>query len=373
MTALAYLPGIGFRPSGLRLAGAASQERDGLTLTVRDIVATPLGTDIRYDITDGSGGAACIVPGQGKNAFDAGSLAFVIDGQEFAGGMCRSASVIPGGMRYALDGPRLPQDAEHAELRIRGGYHGDWNVPLEFALLRADLSPMRELDESTTHDGITVHLRGIGRAPDETAIRFNVVVAPPAFPHGAGGLQSMRRGPTALRLKDDRGREYEELLQEQMPGQTMGEELAVFGPVADDAKHLELEVPFVYVSEQLTKVEVALPVTAPVATTLGPYPIRILPTGPAPDSPRRRNFGPALSIPLDLGGWQGDRRIIYPMRIQIDGVDRGIGYGNGINAADPTPVDTLEVRPEPEAPKTLTLSGGTIQVRGPWRVRFAID
>jgi hypothetical protein len=370
---LAYLPGIGFRPSGLRLAHEASVERDGLTLTIRDIVATPLGTDIRYDITDGSDGAACIVPGKGKNAFDAGSLAFVIDGQEFAGGMCRSASVIRGGMRYVLDGPRLPQDAEQAELRIRGGYYGDWSAPIGFSVFRADLSPMRDLDASVTHEGITVHVRGIGRSAEGTALRFNVIVAPPAFPNGAGGLSSMRRGPTALRLRDDGGREYEELAQEQMPGRTMGEELAVFGPIADDTKSLELEVPFVYVSEQLTKVEVALPVSEPVGATLGPYPIRILPTGEAPDSPRRRNFGPALSIPLDLGGWQGDRRIIYPMRVQVDGVDRGIGYGNGINAADPTPIETLEVRPEPESPKVLTLSGGTIQVRGPWRVRFAID
>jgi hypothetical protein len=373
VTTLAYLPGIGFRPSGLRLAGAASEERDGLTLTVHDIVATPLGTDIRYEITGGSDGAACIVPGQDKNAFDAGSLAFVIDGQEFAGGMCRSASVIRGGMRYVFDGPRLPQDADHAELRIRNGYYGDWNVSLDFVLFRADLSPMRELDESATHEGITVHLRGIGRGPDETAIRFNIVVPRPAFPNGAGGLQSMRHGPTALRLRDDKGREYEELPPEQMPGRTMGEELGVFGAIADDAKSLELEVPFVYVSEQLTKVEVALPVTAPVEATLGPYPIRVLPTGEAPDSLRRRNFGPALSIPLDLGGWQGDRRIIYPMRVQIDGQDRGVGYGNGINAADPTPVETIEIRPEPTDPKTMTLSGGTIQIRGPWRVRFAVD
>jgi hypothetical protein len=57
----------------------------------------------------------------------------------------------------------------------------------------------------------------------------------------------------------------------------------------------------------------------------------------------------------------------------IDGADRGIGWGNGINATDPTPVDTIEIRPEPESPKLLVLGGGTIQVRGPWRVRFPRD
>jgi hypothetical protein len=35
-------------------------------------------------------------------------------------------------------------------------------------------------------------------------------------------------------------------------------------------------------------------------------------------------------------------------------------------------VTTIEFRPDPESPKLLTLSGGTLQVRGPWRVKFRL-
>jgi len=42
-----------------------------------------------------------------------------------------------------------------------------------------------------------------------------------------------------------------------------------------------------------------------------------------------------MAIALDLGDWQDDRRVLHPMRIRVDGTDRGIGYGNGMNAADP--------------------------------------
>ena len=186
---------------------------------------------------------------------------------------------------------------------------------------------------------------------------------------GLGGLHSRREGPTLLRLSDEHTRAYAEIAQPDAI-QSGGPELAVFEPLAADARELELEVPFVYVEESLAPVAVPLPVEAPVDVNLGAYPIRVLSSGPAPDSRRRRNFGPALAIRLDLGEWRGDRRLLYPARALIDGADRGIGWGNGINATDPTPVDTIEIRPEPESPKLLVLGGGTVQVRGPWRVSF---
>lgn len=127
-----------------------------------------------------------------------------------------------------------------------------------------------------------------------------------------------------------------------------------------------------YVLEIETAVVVPLPVRETTSVMLGPYPIRIASTGEAPDSPRRRNFGSALAINLDLGGWRGDRRVLFPSHVLVDGQDRGIGYGNGINAVAPEPVDLIEVRmQEPLSVKQLTLLGATVQVRGPWRLTFA--
>jgi len=88
--------------------------------------------------------------------------------------------------------------------------------------------------------------------------------------------------------------------------------------------------------------------------------------------PPRRNFGPALAVRLHLGGWQGDRRMLFPSRGLVDGSDLGLGYGNGIKATAPEPVDAIEIRmPDPNAPKMLTLIAPIVQVRGPWRIRFA--
>jgi hypothetical protein len=233
---------------------------------------------------------------------------------------------------------------------------------------------MRDVDASMTHEDITVRLKGVARSASSTAVAFEVSTAGQGtWPAGAGGLHGRRYEASLLRIRDDKGREYQEIPEEDLVTRDVGQELAVFGPLPDDVRELELEIPMVYVSEELPPVDIALPVIEPVEAKLGPHPFRVLSTGPAPDSRRRQNFGPALSIALDIGAWQGDRRLLFPGGIKIDGQQRGMGYGNGINAADPKPVETLEVRPEPESPKVLTLSGGTIQVRGPWRVRFALD
>jgi hypothetical protein len=373
MGALTFVPGVGFRQPGVRLAAPSSVERDGLTLTVRELVCAPEGTDLTYDISDGSPGGTCIIPGKGQNAFDAGRIVFRVGDQQHGGLMLRSARVIAGGMRYVCAGGALPMATDHLELSITGGYYGDWSIPLDLVPFTADDGAMRSLDATATHEGITIHVRGISTTAAATALSSEMTSdAAVQRMCGLGGLHSRRDGPSLLRLRDEHARMYAEIAQPDAV-ESGGPALAVFEPLAADARELELEVPFVYVEESLAPVTVPLPVEAPVDLTLGAYPIRILSSGPAPDSRRRQNFGPALAIRLDLGQWHGDRRVLHPARATIDGQDRGIGWGNGINTTDPTPVDTIEIRPEPESPKLLTLAGGTVQVRGPWRVRFARD
>ena len=73
---------------------------------------------------------------------------------------------------------------------------------------------------------------------------------------------------------------------------------------------------------------------------------------------------------VDGVGGLHDRRY-GPSCLLVDGQNLGMGYGNGINAADPKPVETIEVRlADPLAVKRLTISGGTLQVLGPWNVGF---
>jgi hypothetical protein len=276
MGALTFVPGVGFRQPGLRLASPSSVERGGLTLTVRELICAPEGTDLTYDISDGSQSGTCIIPGKGQNAFDAGRIVFRVGDQRHGGLMLRSARVIAGGMRYVCAGGQLPIATDHVELSVTGGYYGDWSIPLDLVHFTAEDGAMRSLDATATHEGITIHVRGISGTAAATALSIEMTSDTPIERMcGLGGLHSRRDGPSLLRLRDEHERTYAEIAQPDAI-ESGGPELAVFEPLAPDARELELEVPFVYVEESLAPVAVPLPVEAPLDQTLGAYPIRIL-------------------------------------------------------------------------------------------------
>lgn len=374
---LTFLPGVGFRPAGTRLARPVSVERGGLTLMVRELVCTPEGTDLVYEITDGRQGAACVVPGPGPNRLDSLETVTFRDGENEhrlsgAGGI--SSLIIAGGVRRTIRGGPLPTSLRNLEVRLMGGFYGEWSVPLELVPFGADnAGQLRPLDASVSHEGITVRLSGMSITHSATAIQLEVAGdARVRRFAGVGGLHGMRREATCLRLRDEHGRTYAELPRGDSSEPPSGSDLAVFEPLGADSRELELEIPFVYAEEVEAPVVVPLPVQGSTPVMLGPYSIRIVSTGEAPDSPRRRNFGPALAIQLDLGGWRADRRVLFPSRALVDGRDRGLGYGNGINATAPEPVDLVEVRmQDPLSVRELTLLGATVQVRGPWRLKVA--
>jgi hypothetical protein len=82
----------------------------------------------------------------------------------------------------------------------------------------------------------------------------------------------------------------------------------------------------------------------------------------------------ALRVDLDLGGWQGDRRVLMPGRILVDGEFCSVRYHQpGMNRSQPEPVDRLElIGDRPLTAKTLAFAHPSIQVRGPWRIRFSV-
>ena len=372
-TALTFLPGIGFRQAGARLARETRVERDGRALTVTQFVSTPEGTDITYELADPAQTAACVVPGSGPSIFDPDRVTLRDGEREHGDAFVRSSGALVGGVRRQLQARPVPGDTRTIELHVVTAMFGEWSVPLELVPFGADgEGRLHTVDASATHEGITVHVRGISVTPEATAIRFEARGGPGTQIMGVGGLHGMRAGANELLLRDEHGREYAEMAKRDAREPMDRSDLAVFPPLAPDARELELVVPFVTVEEAKAPVVVNLPVTEPLPITFGRYAIRILRTGAAPDSPRRRNFGPALSVELDLGGWQGDRRVLFPSGVLVDGNNIGMGYGNGINASSPEPVDTVEVRmPDPERPKLLTLIAPVVQVRGPWRVRSA--
>lgn len=371
---LTFLPGVGFRQSGTRLARETITERDGLRLIVRELVSTPGGTDLTYEITDPDQGGTCVIPGRGPTILDGDTVTLRGDGQEYGSAFITSSGVIVGGVRRTLEAQPLPSTIRTLELKVASSIFGEWIVPLELVPFGADgVGRLHPVTASARHEDITIRVLGISETPDATAIRFETVAG--VSDHlilGVGGLHGLRAGANALVLRDDRGREYPEIAKQDAREPMDRQDLALFEGLAADARELELEVPFVCLEEAKAPVVVPLPVVDPVSVALGRYAIRVLSTGGAPDSPRRRNFGPALAVRLDLGGWQGDRRVLFPTGVLLDGNNLGMGYGNGISGTSPEPVDTIEVRmPDPSAPKLLTLIAPAVQVRGPWRVKFA--
>jgi hypothetical protein len=154
--------------------------------------------------------------------------------------------------------------------------------------------------------------------------------------------------------------------------------LALFPPVHPDARELELSVPYVYVEEQVTTNIVDLPVTTPVELRLGRYAIRVLDTMRVPGNPRARSprfREPALGVDVDLGGWQGDRRLLWPGPALIDGDFCNLGFRTkpGMDMRQPEPASRIEIFGD------RALTGGTlafrrplIQVRGPWKFRIPL-
>jgi hypothetical protein len=63
--------------------------------------------------------------------------------------------------------------------------------------------------------------------------------------------------------------------------------------------------------------------------------------------------------------------VLKPLEISVDGKACGMSYGRGMSAVDPEPLDYIETpREKPLEAKHITLTGTTVQIRGPWRIRF---
>jgi hypothetical protein len=366
-----YLADVGFRPAGVRLAAPVRAADGRHTLTLGELIATPEGTDLTYYLT-GLTGDEGYTPRQDVVAIAKADDQRVLTRGAFSFGSERallrrrvnSAAVIPpwtGPVAVAIAIAGVGEFRLEAELRPFGP--------------ETD-ARRRDVDTFATHEGITVTVHGVGAAREETAVEVEVNVGEGECCVGIGALSGHRLGPTALSLTDESGRRYMERWQE--PGAIDHATLALFQPLHPDAREVELTVPYVFVEEPKTTTEsLPLPVTSPVETRLGRHAIRVLETARVLADPRARSTHyqqPALGVHLDLGGWHGDRRVLLPGGPLVDGDFCNIGYRMpGLDMRRPEPLDRLDITGDRAlAAKTLGFRRPTIQVRGPWRIRFAL-
>lgn len=370
MTSL-YLAGIGFRSPGVRLLEPVRATVSGRTLTLDDLVATPDGTELTYHLTgltDDEG----YTPRQDQ-------VAIRSQGQEhvLAPGTFAFAPDRHGLRRRKSSTTRVPLQAGSVDVTIAVERVGEFRLAAQLWPFGAEhYAPRHEVHTSTTHEGITVTVRGVGVAREETAIEIDVAVDDDgARCAGIGGYAGHRQGPTALSLRDERGRTCAEVWQE--PGPVEHATRALFHPVHPDARELEVSVPYVFLEGCGATEAFPLPVTRPIETQLGGRRIRVLGTSRLAahaGAGSARHGESVLGVDLDLGGWQGDRRVLFPGQILVDGDPCGVGYRLGeMNFTRPEPVRLLEVTGERvRSAKRLSFANPVIQVRGPWRIAFAL-
>ena len=368
--AAVYLADVGFRPAGVRLVRPVRAEFEGRALTLGDLIATPEGTDLVYYLT-GLIGDEGFTPRQDVVAIRAGATEQELTRGAFSFGSDRSVL-----RRQVSSTSAIPKWIGPVSLIISITGVGEFHLDAELTPFGPDTeAPRREVNASATHDGITVTVRGVGAAHEETAVEIEVTVGEGECCVGIGGYAGHRLGPTALSLRDESGRVYMERWQN--PGRFDHATLALFQPLHPDAHDLELTVPYLFVEDSGGTEPIRLPVTSPVEAQFGRYQIRVLATaGVANPRARKATFGePALGVDLDLGGWHRDRRVLLPGRILIDNDFRDVGYRlPGImNGTRPEPVERLEIIGDRVlTAKTLGFTRPRVQIRGPWRISFPI-
>lgn len=352
----------------MRLAAPVTTGSGRLTLTLQDLIATDEATELTYHV-------AGLVGDEGYGPHQ--DVVTVRDGHEeqvLRKGSFSSAPDEEGRLRRRLaSGSVIAPRSGPLGITIAIEGIGELALTAELIPFGPETHSIRyEANASTTHEGVTITVHGVGAAREETAIEVEAAAESGIFA-GLGGLYGHRRGPTALLLRDDKGRVYAERWQD--PGR-YHLTLALFEPLRPDARELELTVPYVFVEDPVLSGEVSL-ADLPARGSLGPYPIRVLGVSPvAHDRPAvdadSRPLARTLAIDVDLGGWQGDRRVLQPGTVSIDSSWRTMRFG-GSNLAEPEPITRVEVSGGPNlAARSLTIARPIVQIRGPWLVRFPL-
>src|SRR5437879_5160547 len=268
--ATVYLADVGFRPAGVRLAAPVRAADGRHTLTLGELIATPEGTDLTYQLT-GLTGDEGHTPRQDVVAVAKAGDERVLTRGAFSFGSDRAV------LRRRISSTSvLPPWTGPVAVAIAIAGVGEFRLAAELRPFGPETdAPRRDVNKSARHEGITVTLREVGAAREETAVEVEVQVGEGECCVGIGALSGHRLGPTALSLSDESGRVYMERWQE--PGRFDHATVALFQPLHPEAREVELTVPYVFVEEpETTTGTLALQITHPVEMRPGSYGIRLL-------------------------------------------------------------------------------------------------
>jgi hypothetical protein len=361
-----FLPEFGFREAGVRSARSVTEG----ALKLIDLVAAPDGTDLVYELTHDA------PPTDERRAHESVVVRNAGTETELSGGTVAVWSKNGVWRRAARSRRAIPVAAGPVEVDVALSGLGEWRVSGELVPFGLEAEAI-DVEASDTHEGITVTLRWVSISGGNTAVEISASASEKGVSiDGIGASSQMRLGPCALTLRDEALRVYAEqphdMRHDNRPYDH--ETLAVFPPLPPDARRLELEVPFVFVSEPYEQATFELPVSSPQRISFGRYPATVVRTFLISDTgqtrPGRRG-GPGIGVDIDLGDWHGSRRVLMPRQLLLDGASAHLRYTSLFDTRNPEPVEQFAVAVErPEQAARLTLLGARVQVRGPWTIRF---
>lgn len=367
-----FVPEVGFRPAarGRRMSKPISSEQGGAKLTVERLVSSEEGTELAF-----------VVEGLSLLPSTSGAPAWMHDpvtlrdasGREYWEAGWALASGGSKQIRRTLILEPLAPDVERVELALAGTV-GEWTVSIPLAPLSEGLVAAQPVSVSASRHGITVAVRAVARSDELTALSLEATAgADVRFVRGIGGLHGQRTVSEKLTLRDQDGRTYEENEPTpQRPRDPSGRtDVAVFPALPPDARELELTVDYVIVEEAGGRVDVATTAPTPSSHQFGSYPVRVVSMGVGarpPELPEAIPWEPGLRVVLDLGDWEGDRRLLEAGRLLADAQDYG---WRGSAVAERWAQDReIPVR-DPASVAIVTLLYPVVQVRGPWVISFA--
>jgi hypothetical protein len=376
-----YVPGVGFRPStgGLALAEQVTLVKDPEhALRVMLLVSTSeRGTEFAFEMQDAPREAAARVGNvdygwHNRLQVELRDATGVPVARSRSSGESSSLGQHEFGfLRQDLIFEPLSPETRRVTFVIRGAL-GDWDIPIELVpLAERGVTAIRPPRAELERHGITIRVRGVASTATETILDVEAVAAPTVRSIVGIGAWPMRyEHDELLVLVDDRGHRVEEIAPQERPRSLRGgnRTVATFAALSPDAKELTLIVPGVIVEES-ERLDIALPVHAPTEAKFGPYPMTIRWADvvdnlrPAPNEPPTRG----LEVQVRPAGWHGDRRVLRPTRVDVDGGNRSHGFGVGPDSDGWTFNVPL---PEGASAKTATLFDPIVKVRGPWEIRW---
>lgn len=380
-----FVPGVGIRSceaSGLVAAGPVSVSRDGITLTVTNLLSSGGQTTVQLEVT---GLPGPLPPGGALTSWlrlsiqDATGRAYPGEGQFW--------SQVPSGASWTRSTEwkfaQLRAGTKLVDLQVTGDPPlGSWTVQVPLIpVQKAGLTPAQEGPAAVTHHGATVRIASLVADHQRTALQLTAQAEQPSdFVRTVGS--NWPRRTHGLVLRDGHGRGYQEIPALSPALLTRGSspvdtEDVLFPPLEPGVRSVTLTVPFVILLQQTPALTVQVPVAGkqvgdhiPLAPDyrLGASSFRIIDAEIVDERGQ-----PRLLLHLDLGGWHDGRELVAP---------------GGVSSPESNPRDfqiqqagdvgqwtELSV-PLPQAATAavnLTFQGAVFAVQGPWNLQAPVN